>query len=161
MTKSVGGVGRFGRLRSAAGSINSGRLILESRCAERCAKDAFLTSFRATLKRILKLAFCQGQRWRDYPLFYISTFLWNNLPAFPFRSPCISFPLFRNLVRKYLRHPVGEACRGFSNNNTKKQQRNKQTFCLVHLSHTTVNIFTSVKTYLGTFLGTGMKIKRN
>ena len=42
-----------------------------------------------------------------------------------------------------------------------KQQRNKQTFCLVHLSHTTVNIFTSVQTYLGTFLGTGMKIKGN
>ena len=40
---------RARRLRSAAGSINSGRHILESRCAERCAKDAFLTSFRATL----------------------------------------------------------------------------------------------------------------
>ena len=41
------GVGRF--VRSAAGSINSGRHILESRCAERCANDEFLTSFRATL----------------------------------------------------------------------------------------------------------------
>ena len=40
---------RARRLRSAAGSINSGRHILESRCAERCAKDAFSTSFRATL----------------------------------------------------------------------------------------------------------------
>ena len=40
---------RARRLRSAAGSINSGRHILESRCAERCANDAFLTSFRATL----------------------------------------------------------------------------------------------------------------
>ena len=36
--------------RSAAGSINSGRHILESRCAERCANKAFLTSFRATLR---------------------------------------------------------------------------------------------------------------
>ena len=49
------GVGRFERrprvrrLRSAAGSFNSGRHILESRCAERCANDAFSTSFRATL----------------------------------------------------------------------------------------------------------------
>ena len=33
----------------ARGSINSGRHILESRCAERCANDAFSTSFRATL----------------------------------------------------------------------------------------------------------------
>ena len=40
------------RLRSAAGSINSGRHILESRCAERCANDAFLTSFRATLTQM-------------------------------------------------------------------------------------------------------------
>ena len=40
---------RARRLRSAAGSINSGRHILESRCAERCANDAFSTSFRATL----------------------------------------------------------------------------------------------------------------
>ena len=30
--------------------VYSGRHILESRCAERCANDAFLTSFRATLK---------------------------------------------------------------------------------------------------------------
>ena len=37
------------RLRSAAGLYNSGRNILESRCADRCANDAFLTSFRATL----------------------------------------------------------------------------------------------------------------
>ena len=45
-------VGRRPRARSlryAAGSINSGRHILESRCAERCANDAFSTSFRATL----------------------------------------------------------------------------------------------------------------
>ena len=41
---------RARRLRSAAGSINSGRHILESRCAERCANDEFLTSFRATLR---------------------------------------------------------------------------------------------------------------
>ena len=41
---------RARRLRSAAGSINSGRHILESRCADRCANDAFSTSFRATLK---------------------------------------------------------------------------------------------------------------
>ena len=41
---------RARRLRSATGSINSGRHILESRCAERCANDEFLTSFRATLK---------------------------------------------------------------------------------------------------------------
>ena len=41
---------RARRLRSAAGSINSGRHILESRCAERCANDAFSTSFRATLR---------------------------------------------------------------------------------------------------------------
>ena len=40
---------RARRLRSVAGSINSGRHILESRCAERCANDAFSTSFRATL----------------------------------------------------------------------------------------------------------------
>ena len=40
---------RARRLRSAAGSINSGRHILESRCAERCANDAFSTSFQATL----------------------------------------------------------------------------------------------------------------
>ena len=40
---------RARRLRSAPGSINSGRHILESRCAERCANDEFLTSFRATL----------------------------------------------------------------------------------------------------------------
>ena len=31
-------------------SVYSGRHILESRCAERCANDAFSTSFRATLK---------------------------------------------------------------------------------------------------------------
>ena len=87
---------------------------------------------------------------------YISTLLWNNLPAFHLRSPCISFPIFRNLVKKYLGHPVGEACRGFSNNKKKNSiETNK------HLSHTTVNIFTSVQTYLGTFLGTGMKIKGN
>ena len=57
------GVGRFERrsssaharrLRSAAGSINSGRHILESRCAEHCANDAFLTSFRATLIELNK-----------------------------------------------------------------------------------------------------------
>ena len=42
---------RARRLRYAAGSINSGRHILESRCAERCANDAFFTSFRATLRR--------------------------------------------------------------------------------------------------------------
>ena len=41
---------RARRLRSATGSINSGRHILESRCAERCANDAFSTSFRATLR---------------------------------------------------------------------------------------------------------------
>ena len=35
--------------------IYSGRHILESRCAERCATDAFLTSFRATLKGLLSL----------------------------------------------------------------------------------------------------------
>ena len=34
---------------SAAGSINSGRHVLESGCAERYANDAFLTSFRASL----------------------------------------------------------------------------------------------------------------
>ena len=45
----VGRRPRARRLRSAAGSINSGRHILESRCAERCANDAFSTSFRATL----------------------------------------------------------------------------------------------------------------
>ena len=59
------GVGRFERrlsfarararrLRSAADSINSGRHILESRCAEHCANDAFLTSFRATLTELNK-----------------------------------------------------------------------------------------------------------
>ena len=42
------------RLRSAAGSINSGRHILESRCAEHCANDAFLTSFRANLIELNK-----------------------------------------------------------------------------------------------------------
>ena len=41
---------RARRLRSAAGSIDSSRHILESRCAERCANNAFSTSFRATLK---------------------------------------------------------------------------------------------------------------
>ena len=50
---------RARRLRSAAGSINSGRHILESRCAERCANDAFLTSFRATLIRFLFSIFAQ------------------------------------------------------------------------------------------------------
>ena len=40
---------RARRLRSAAVSINSGRHILESRCAEGCANDAFSTLFRATL----------------------------------------------------------------------------------------------------------------
>ena len=40
---------RSRRLRSSAESINSGRRILESRCADCCANDAFLTSFRATL----------------------------------------------------------------------------------------------------------------
>ena len=45
---------RARRLRSAAGSINSGRHILESRCAEHCANDAFLTSFRATLIELNK-----------------------------------------------------------------------------------------------------------
>ena len=64
------GLGRFdrrsssahaSRLRSAAGSINSDRHILELRCAERCANDAFLTSFRATL--ILFLLFqCPSQK---------------------------------------------------------------------------------------------------
>ena len=48
----VGRRPRVRRLRSVAGSINSGRHILESRCAERCANDAFLTSFRATLNRV-------------------------------------------------------------------------------------------------------------
>ena len=57
------GVGRFERrsssararrLRFAAGSINSGRHILESRCAEHCANDVFLTSFRATLIELNK-----------------------------------------------------------------------------------------------------------
>ena len=37
------------RLRSAAGLISSGCHILVSRCADRCANDTFLTSFRATL----------------------------------------------------------------------------------------------------------------
>ena len=41
---------RARRLRSAAGSINSGRHILKSRCAERCANDAILTSFRAMVR---------------------------------------------------------------------------------------------------------------
>ena len=56
------GVGRFERrssarrLRSAAGSINSGRHILESRCAERCANDAFSTSFQATLIKVQMVA---------------------------------------------------------------------------------------------------------
>ena len=49
----VGRCPHASRLRSAAGSINSGRHILESRCAERCANDAFLTSFRATLNTLL------------------------------------------------------------------------------------------------------------
>ena len=40
---------RARHLRSAAGSIKSGRHILESRCAERCANNAFSTSFQATL----------------------------------------------------------------------------------------------------------------
>ena len=47
----VGRRPRARRLRSAAGSINSGRHILESRCAERCANDAFSTSFRAIVRR--------------------------------------------------------------------------------------------------------------
>ena len=42
----VGRRPRARRLRSAAGSINSGRHILESRCAN----DVFSTSFRATLR---------------------------------------------------------------------------------------------------------------
>ena len=49
------------RLRSAAGSINSGRHILESRCAERCANDAFLTSFRGNVPCVFcvkKLVVC-------------------------------------------------------------------------------------------------------
>ena len=50
---------RARRLRSAAGSINSGRHILESRRAERCANDAFLTSFRATLSRPAALWNCR------------------------------------------------------------------------------------------------------
>ena len=49
----VGHRPRARRLRSVAGSINSGRHILESRCAERCANDAFSTSFRATLKGVI------------------------------------------------------------------------------------------------------------
>ena len=40
---------RARRLRSMAGSNNSGRHILESRCAEPCTNDEFSTSFRATL----------------------------------------------------------------------------------------------------------------
>ena len=48
---------RARRLRSAAGSINSGRHILESRCAERCANDAFSTSFRATLNTLESTTF--------------------------------------------------------------------------------------------------------
>ena len=53
---------RARRLRSAAGSINSGRHILESRCSERCANDAFSTSFRATLK------FVTSTHWKNVPL---------------------------------------------------------------------------------------------
>ena len=86
-------VGRFERrsssararhLRSAAGSINSGRHVLESRCAERCANDAFSTSFRATLMNALA--------YRNY-IFLINAFsafllpFWIFLPCFSFSSP--------------------------------------------------------------------------
>ena len=54
------------RLRSATGSINSGRHILAfTMCRERCANDAFLTSFRATLNmdtRAGKMVFLRLQR---------------------------------------------------------------------------------------------------
>ena len=55
---------RESRLRSAAGSINSGRHILESRCAQRCANDTFSTSFRATLIAV-------RDHWRTWPFFYV------------------------------------------------------------------------------------------
>ena len=45
---------RARRLRSAAGLINSDRHVLDSRCADRCANDAFLTWVRATLKLYLE-----------------------------------------------------------------------------------------------------------
>ena len=44
---------RARRLRSAAESINSSCHILELQCADRCANDAFLTSFSSYLKRML------------------------------------------------------------------------------------------------------------
>ena len=53
------------RLRSAAGLIISGRHILESRCADRCANDVFLTPFRATLKFHGKLGRSSG-KWEDH-----------------------------------------------------------------------------------------------
>ena len=40
---------RARRLRYAAELINSDRHILESRCADHCANEAFLTSFRVTV----------------------------------------------------------------------------------------------------------------
>ena len=47
---------------------NSGRHILESRCAERCANDAFSTSFRATLsdlmyKALVLVVYCKNHFW--------------------------------------------------------------------------------------------------
>ena len=49
----VGRRPRARRLRSAAGSINSGRHFLESRCAERCANDVFLVR-RPKPKKVLR-----------------------------------------------------------------------------------------------------------
>ena len=43
------------RVACALRPVQSGRHILESRCAERCASDAFSTSFRATLIKALTL----------------------------------------------------------------------------------------------------------
>ena len=85
----VGRRPRARRLRSAAGSINSGRHILESRCAERCANDVFSTSFRATLTEVSSFALSdfvtEGETILDASLAIVFT---NGLKYFtkPFRS---------------------------------------------------------------------------
>ena len=47
----VNGCVRFACALRPIESIKSGRHILESRCADRCANNTFLTSFRATLNK--------------------------------------------------------------------------------------------------------------
>ena len=101
------GIGRFERrsssararrLRSAAGSIDSGRHILESRCAERCANDEFSTSFRATLKVVYVTPVSQ------LPVSIPLTALSPALPPPPSLSPSLSLSLSLSLSSLHLPH---------------------------------------------------------